>query len=48
MKQRTEAVEKFKKGEYDILVSNDLLARGMNFPNVSLSLKVEILKKILF
>ncbi|CAK5074975.1 unnamed protein product [Meloidogyne enterolobii] len=34
LKQRTEAVEKFKKGEYDILVSNDLLARGMNFPNV--------------
>ncbi|KAF7640301.1 hypothetical protein Mgra_00000126 [Meloidogyne graminicola] len=34
LRQRTEAVEKFKKCEYDILVSNDLLARGMNFPNV--------------
>jgi len=38
LKQRTEAVEKFKKGEYDILVSNDLLARGMNFPNVCLKI----------
>jgi ATP-dependent RNA helicase DDX3X len=46
MRQRAEAVEKFKKGEYDILVSNDLLARGMNFPNVSFIIHIPIFKLI--
>jgi superfamily II DNA/RNA helicase len=33
-KQRMEAVEDFTKGKYDIIIGTDILARGMNFPNV--------------
>jgi superfamily II DNA/RNA helicase len=34
MEQRYRAMGAFKEGKYHILVGTDIIARGMNFPNV--------------
>lgn len=34
MQQRADASNKFRRGQYDVMVASDLVSRGMNYPEV--------------
>ena len=40
--QRREALEQFERGEYDILVSTSVIARGMNIPGLDLVINFDV------
>lgn len=42
MKQRLDAVDKFIRGIYQILVATDVAARGLNFPQVNHVINYEL------